>query len=161
MLRAFLWLLLAWTILYVILTKIIKKFPRFGVRSRTFRKERVQSKAEKKVADFLYMNAIAYEYEKTLSLGGKKLSPDFYLPAYDVYIEYRWLPRMKTYNDRKNQKLALYKQYGINVIGIEFKDLRSLHTILRKKLTAVLWYTPQKPPFRTRFKRFWTLVIRV
>ena len=51
------------------------------------------SKGEKKIAEWLRYNGIKYEYEKTynglIGLGGGLLSYDFYLPDYDLLIEYQ------------------------------------------------------------------------
>ena len=51
----------------------------------------VRSGAEKTIADYFTDNYIVYEYEPVL-MGGtnheKVMRPDFYLPEYNVYVEY-------------------------------------------------------------------------
>ena len=65
----------------------------YGTLSVTLRGEQVKSHAEQKIADFLSRNGIRYEYERPFEVGiwifNKELcKPDFYLPDYDVYVEY-------------------------------------------------------------------------
>lgn len=49
----------------------------------------VQSRGEKLIADFLESEHIAYEYDARYMIAGDtRIRPDFYLPEFDVYIEY-------------------------------------------------------------------------
>ena len=90
---------------------------------------RVRSKGEKQIANFLTEHGISFKYEPRLKLGKQKIRPDFYLPRYEVYIEF-WGP----INDDANYQLAaclkqaLYRFYRIKVISVypcNLKDLRS------------------------------------
>lgn len=60
----------------------------------TLRAENVKSFEEVVIANFLYLNGIDYEYErpypKEFSNGSGRFRyhPDFYLPAYDIYLEH-------------------------------------------------------------------------
>ncbi len=59
----------------------------------TFLGERVKSYGEMDIANYLYQNGIKYEYEvaykfDTCTEEYAQYHPDFYLPDYDVYIEY-------------------------------------------------------------------------
>jgi len=65
----------------------------YGVRSVTAKGEEVRSIAERRIADYFERNNIKYVYEREAK--GRFLffdytisSPDFYLPGYDVYVEY-------------------------------------------------------------------------
>jgi len=65
----------------------------YGKPSRTLRGELVKSQAEKQIADYFYINKIKYSYEsqaKTdLSAFRDNISkPDFFLPDYNVYVEF-------------------------------------------------------------------------
>ena len=67
--------------------------PSYGIRSTTLTGEVVRSRAEQRIADYLTKNNIAYQYEKTAKTDAiifkEKISrPDFFLPLYDVFIEY-------------------------------------------------------------------------
>jgi len=59
---------------------------------RRFREE-VKSRAEKRIADFLFTHQVDYRYEDIATwaeTSEKKSSyePDFYLPEYDIYLEH-------------------------------------------------------------------------
>ena len=59
----------------------------------TLQGEVVKSYGELQIANYLFSNGIKYEYEKeykysTLNIEYQQYKPDFYLPEYDVYIEY-------------------------------------------------------------------------
>ena len=60
---------------------------------KTFLGEKVKSYGEMDVANFLYQNNIRYQYEATYRFDTRteeyaQYHPDFYLPDYDIYIEY-------------------------------------------------------------------------
>ncbi len=59
----------------------------------TLRQEEVKSKAEKAIADFLFLHQVDYQYESMAEWAPVKdekgrYFPDFYLPEYDIYIEH-------------------------------------------------------------------------
>lgn len=54
---------------------------------RALGSELVKSHEEVKIANFLFMNSIEYEYEKEYKYLNT-YRPDFYLPEYDIYIEH-------------------------------------------------------------------------
>lgn len=96
----------------------------FGVLSQTHRGETVRSKAEKKVADWLYEKDIEYEYERRIEISGEKpVLTDFYLPELDIYIEYWGLASAdnevgEQYRERKQEKLEFYRSYNYKLISI-------------------------------------------
>jgi DNA helicase IV len=54
----------------------------------TLRRERVKSIQELKIANWLFLNGINYEYEARYPYGSDSYQPDFYLPDFDIYIEH-------------------------------------------------------------------------
>lgn len=59
----------------------------------TLKGETVKSYGELEIANYLFSNNIEYEYEKeykheTINKEYQQYYPDFYLPEYDIYIEY-------------------------------------------------------------------------
>ena len=59
----------------------------------TIQKEYVKSYEELVIANYLYVNGIAYEYERaykidTATPDKRQYTPDFYLPKYDIYLEH-------------------------------------------------------------------------
>lgn len=88
----FLILALAVMVLWILL-RSVKPKQKYGVQSVTLRGETVKSIGEKRLADYFERNNIRYVYEKeartkALFFSQKISSPDFYLPEYDVYVEY-------------------------------------------------------------------------
>lgn len=54
----------------------------------TLQGEKVKSVEELTIANFLYLNGIAYEYEKSYPHGTVVYRPDFYLIDYDIWLEH-------------------------------------------------------------------------
>lgn len=117
----------------------------------TLRDEHVKSVEETKIANFLFINGINYEYEKLYpyeveGIARKAYRPDFYLPDYDIYLEhfgitedYRcpWLTKVeeKKYIDSIIWKRALHLEHGTKLLetysyytekGILFPKLKEL-----------------------------------
>jgi hypothetical protein len=90
------WLVVFFVIvIFLVLASIATSKPKreYGVRSVTAKGEEVRSIAEKSIADYFEKTNINYFYEQkpVFSFDFKKFRisfPDFYLPDYDVYIEY-------------------------------------------------------------------------
>lgn len=59
----------------------------------TLKRESVKSYGEMEIANFLYLNGIEYIYEKAYEIDTRtqeygQYHPDFFLPEYNIYIEY-------------------------------------------------------------------------
>lgn len=54
----------------------------------TLQGEKVKSVEELTIANFLYLNGVAYLYEKPYPFGNAMYRPDFYLEDYDIYLEH-------------------------------------------------------------------------
>jgi DNA helicase-4 len=68
------------------------------IQIRSLRGERVKSLAELELANFFYMNGVDYEYEKkyivdTSTEAKRQYTPDFYLPAANIWIEHIGIDR--------------------------------------------------------------------
>lgn len=109
------------------------------------------SKGEKKIAEWLRYNNIEYEYEKMykglVGLGGGNLSYDFYLPYYNILIEYQgrqhneYIPGFHSkYNDFEYQqehdrrKCEYANVNNIKLIEIWEDDKNNIEEILNKEL---------------------------
>lgn len=60
---------------------------------RTLRGDKVRSQEERQIADFLYLNGVDYFYERpyehpTANARYAQYKPDFYLPAFGIYLEH-------------------------------------------------------------------------
>ena len=98
----------------------------------------VQSTGERLIADWLFRNNIEYRYDERFRIiDGMAVRPDFYLPEFDVYIEY-WGMNTADYKIGMLKKQKLYQQQGKKIISLYPKDKDNLDNILRKKLENLL-----------------------
>jgi len=117
---------------------------KYGKESITMQDEKVRSNAERIIADYFTKNNIRYEYEREVR--GRKMRtvhPDFYLPDYNIYVEYWGLvdaddEKVKTqYIRNMKRKMAQYHNNGIKFISIYPRNLEYLDWIFRKKFQNV------------------------
>ena len=98
----------------------------------------VQSNGEKRIADWLETRKIAYVYDERYRIARDTLiRPDFYLPEFDLYIEY-WGMDTPEYNANHQKKLWLYQRAGKKLISISFRDLPDLEGVLSLKLSRYI-----------------------
>jgi hypothetical protein len=126
-------------ILALILTNKSSTAPKqYGIKSTTSNGETVKSHAEKTIADYFTRKGINYQYEP--GIRGIYADPDFYLPDYNVYVEYWGLldaddPHTRNkYEKSMKRKMAIYHKNKIKFISIYPRNLRNLDWIFRKKL---------------------------
>ena len=101
----------------------------------------VQSDGERKIAEWLSINNIAYRYDERFRIiEGMAIRPDFYLPEFDIYIEY-WGMDTADYKIGMLKKQKLYQQEGKKLISLYFSDKPNLENILYQKLSGYM--TPQ------------------
>jgi hypothetical protein len=102
----------------------------------------VQSEGERRIADWLAANSIAYRYDERFRiLSGHAVRPDFYLPELDLYIEY-WGMDTADYKIGMLKKQQLYQHQGKRLISIYPADLPRLDTLLRAKLALFGYHLP-------------------
>jgi hypothetical protein len=77
--------------------------------------ETYDSISESKVADWLLTNDIEYEPHKRLPKS-RSIS-DFYLPEYDLWVEYDGLMEVRT-DDKLKKKIAFYEKSGLKFLVI-------------------------------------------
>ena len=105
----------------------------------------VKSYGELEIANYLTLHGIAYEYESsyrfdTADANYRQYHPDFYLPEYDIYIEYFAVDRNNTppkhftpgYVDGIKWKRELHRNNGTKMI--ECYAYEQMEGILRKNL---------------------------
>jgi len=94
----------------------------------------VQSEGERRVAEWLTAQGIAYRYDAKFRIIGEfQIRPDFYLPELDVYIEY-WGLDTPQYKMSMYKKQTLYQQEGKRLISVYPADLPHLGALLASKL---------------------------
>lgn len=99
----------------------------------------VRSKAELTIDDSLYLWGIPHAYEKKLSNTTEDVYSDFHIPSGNgrpkaVYIEYWGMEHDEKYNLRKNKKIEIYNQLGLNLIQLYDADIKNIEDTLQKYL---------------------------
>lgn len=96
----------------------------------------VRSLSELFIADWLYTNRIAFEYERKVFFQSSQQHAlcDFYLSDYDVYIEFWGMEKDKQYIAYKQWKEPLYEKNGYKLISLNFQDLKVFRDNFSRKL---------------------------
>lgn len=104
----------------------------------------MQSDGERKIANFLKEHGIDYRYDERVRIvDGYAIRPDFYLPEFDLYIEY-WGMDTVDYKIGMLKKKKLYQQQGKRMISLYREDKPHLEKVLRKKLNRYVRFDPQR-----------------
>lgn len=94
----------------------------------------VQSDGERRICEILHSERIKYRYDERFRiLDGYSIRPDFYLPEFDVYIEY-WGMDTADYKIGMLKKQKLYQQQGKKLISLRPDDKPRMKEILSEKL---------------------------
>ncbi len=94
----------------------------------------VQSDGERLICEALNSAGIAYRYDERFRiLDGYAIRPDFYLPEFDIYIEY-WGMDTADYKIGMLKKQQLYQQQGKKLISLYPDDKPRIKELLLKKL---------------------------
>ena len=124
------------------LQKLFSK-KQYGIPSATMRGEWVKSRAEQTIADYFTRNGIRYEYERGVQTNALIFKttfarPDFYLPDYNVYVEFWGLAdASRNYERTMKWKMAQYHRNRINFISLYPRNLDNLDWIFRTKFKQV------------------------
>ena len=95
----------------------------------------VQSDGERLICEILYAEQIRYRYDERFRiLDGYAIRPDFYLPEFDVYIEY-WGLDTTDYRIGMLKKQQLYQQQGKRLVSLYPDDKPRMRETLLRKLT--------------------------
>ncbi len=95
----------------------------------------VQSDGERIIAEELSALGIAYRYDNRFRIvQGYAIRPDFYLPEYDLYIEYWGMEDNLDYRIGMLEKQKLYQQAGKKLVSLHAHEKGRLREALREKL---------------------------
>ena len=86
----------------------------------------VRSLSELCIANWLYANNIAFDYERIVVFGKTTAHCDFYLPIQDMYIEFWGMTNDEQYKQYRQWKEPLYKKHGYKLVSLELNDLKNL-----------------------------------
>ena len=116
----------------------------------TYNQEQVKSYNELRIANYLFVNNIKYKYESPYycELTGTTIYPDFYLPDYDVYIEFYGINKgggtrsdidESKYKADMKFKQNLYAENNVQVIELFYSDAQNnvLYEQLKKGLNKL------------------------
>lgn len=92
-----------------------------------------RSKGELIIDNHLTRLNIEHEFENTIRVRGRPIKYDWYLPEFEIYIEY-WGYFGKDYMDRKEEKIDLYEKGNLNLVSIEDIMLEDIYEHLEEKL---------------------------
>ncbi len=135
----------------------------------SLRGDKVRSKSEQYIADWLYRNSIDYVYEPEVKVEGSVFHPDFFIPQANVYLEHisnKSYPSfwkegkmkiagntcIKTYDDATHNSAIFNKVLDRVIKGRISTDLSS---------ATVLHYDEEFSNFRKEIKRFFREVNEV
>lgn len=98
---------------------------------------KVRSRAEAMISNFFFKERVRAVYEETIYYQEngeqKTLHPDFFLPDYDLYIEYNELTN-KPYLRQKEYAQKIYDKLNKRVLILDDSDLHDLAACLKPKL---------------------------
>lgn len=97
----------------------------------------VRSKDEARIDDWLFNHKLTHAYEYRVQRGQQYRKCDFYLPAYQVYIEYWGMIGKRDYDKSRREKIEFYKQAGLTLVELYPKDMEMLSEIVKSKLASV------------------------
>lgn len=106
---------------------------RFPATYRAADGHMVRSRAEMLIDNWLYMAEIVHAYERKLPVE-EDVYCDFYIPTGKVYIEFWGMESEPRYRARMDEKKAVYKKYGFNLIELGDADVQNLDDILPRRL---------------------------
>ena len=130
----------------------------YGIPSVTLTGQQVRSRGEKIIADYLTYHGIVYYYEAQAVSNDwfifkhKISKPDFYLPQYNLIIEYWGLvdaPDPRTRDDyvrTMRWKMAQYRRNNIRLISIYPYNMRNLDYNFRNKFRMLMGFDLPAPP---------------
>jgi len=95
----------------------------------------VQSDGERIIAEELAALGIAFRYDNRFRiLKGYAIRPDFYLPEFDLYLEYWGMEDNLDYQIGMLEKKKLYQQAGKKLVSLYAHEKPRLREALRQKL---------------------------
>ncbi|APY12110.1 hypothetical protein BWZ22_13105 [Seonamhaeicola sp. S2-3] len=135
----------------------------------TLKGDKVRSKSEQFIADWLFRNSIEYKYEHVVRIKNKDFHPDFFIPQANLYLEHVSNLSCGTF-----YKEMEYKKAGISCVKTFDKATHNsavfnhvLDRVIRGRISSdmssgtVLHYNEEFAKFRTELKKFYRLVLDV
>lgn len=143
--------------------------PKEGRFYTTLKGEKVRSKSEQYIADWLYRHSIRYQYEPKINIKDFDFHPDFFIPDADLYIEHVSKKSYPTHDKEEQFKkgnLLCVKTYESMTKDSALFNL-TLENIIRGRLlenfqqTITLSFKEEFNKYHEDLKDFLTQVIRI
>lgn len=93
----------------------------------------VRSRGEAMIDGLLYEHRIVHAYERLVPIEDAMYC-DFFLPEYNLYIEFWGMESNPKYKARKERKLGLYRQNGLRLIEVKDEHINNLEDYLMGQL---------------------------
>jgi len=93
----------------------------------------VRSRGEAMIDAMFYENRIVHSYERLVPVE-QAMYCDFYLPEYDLYIEFWGMESNPIYKARKEKKLEIYRQNGLRLLEVKDVHINNLEDYLISQL---------------------------
>lgn len=106
---------------------------KFPPTIRTSDGHMVRSRGEAMIDGLLYEHRIVHAYERLVPIE-EAMYCDFFLPEYNLYIEFWGMESNPKYKTRKERKLDLYRQNGLKLIEIKDEHINNLEDYLMGQL---------------------------
>lgn len=115
-----------------------------------YKKNKYDSKAEEKIADYFKRKNIIYNHHPeikvskpfltlTIPFVNTKIEPDFFLPEFNVFVEYWGLINDSEYKKNSyDKKKKLYKTNELDFISLYPKNLNNLDFVFTSKLLDLI-----------------------
>ncbi|QNA44286.1 ATP-dependent helicase [Lacibacter sediminis] len=153
---------------YVDKTIRSKNFPN-QILYTTLKGEKVRSKSERDIADWLFRHNIKYNYEPVVNFKDFPFNPDFFIPQADLYLEHRSDKSYSTVNKEKQfdygGRICVNTYEGMTHDSTLFN--LALERIIMGKITdkisqlAALNYEEEFQSYQDKVKEFLKMVMRV
>ncbi|BCK86634.1 hypothetical protein MIZ01_0398 [Sideroxyarcus emersonii] len=93
----------------------------------------VRSRGEAMIDGLLYENRIVHAYERLVPIE-QTMYCDFFLPEFNLYIEFWGMESNPKYKERKERKLEMYRQNGLKLIEVKDGHINNLEDYLMGQL---------------------------
>ena len=93
----------------------------------------VRSRGEAMIDGLLYENRIVHAYERLVPIE-QTMYCDFFLPEFNLYIEFWGMESNPKYKARKEKKLEMYRQNGLKLIEVKDEHINNLEDYLMGQL---------------------------
>ena len=100
--------------------------------------QKVRSKVEREIYNYLILNGVKVRYEAVYKTPwGSFIRPDFYLPEYQLYIEYfgKDIGEDEKYDEIMKFKKELYEYSYAPFVILNHHDEENLYKVLKTKLS--------------------------